>query len=77
MESQLIFMLDTLKTLTSNPMTTVAANAKYLGTVVTTSPAPVDYASYAWSLIKGTDGEKGYLEKEQDEHFVFTYKVFQ
>ncbi|UOE54915.1 phage tail spike protein [Cytobacillus oceanisediminis] len=43
-----------------NPMATDPTNAKYIGTAVTTTAtAPTGYASYSWSLIKGTDGLPG------------------
>ena len=43
-----------------NPMTTDPANAKYIGVATTNVPsAPTSYASYSWSLIKGTDGVPG------------------
>jgi len=41
-------------------MTTDPANAKYIGVATTNVPsAPTSYASYSWSLIKGTDGVPG------------------
>ena len=43
-----------------NPMTTDATGAKYIGTATTTvNTAPSGYASYKWSLVKGTDGLPG------------------
>ena len=57
-----------------NPMTTVAANAKYLGLLYTSPTAPVDYAS-TLGLIKGTMGKKGYGEKEQMSH-LYLHIVF-
>ncbi|MBO0962385.1 phage tail protein, partial [Neobacillus sp. MM2021_6] len=43
-----------------NPMTTDPTGAKYIGIATTTTgTAPTGYASYTWSLIKGTDGIKG------------------
>jgi len=48
-----------------NPMTTDPTGAKYIGVATTTTAsAPSSYASYSWSLIKGTDGIKG--EKGDD-----------
>lgn len=43
-----------------NPMTDSPTGALYIGVATTTTPtAPTGYASYKWSLIKGSDGLPG------------------